>query len=74
MTDIDTRTAATFVNIEPGWVEAELWPALVQLWIDDPENNFGFALENVNAGAEARVASSEWFAEGFRPQLELVLE
>ena len=74
MTDIDTRTAATFVNIKPGWVEAELWPALVQLWIDDPEHNYGFALENVSAGVEARVASSEWFAEGFRPQLELVLE
>lgn len=73
-TDIDTRTAAGYVNIAPGWVETELWRDLVQMWIDDPEQNYGIAFENLSAGISARVASSEWFVDGFRPQLELTLQ
>lgn len=74
MTDIDTRTAAGFANIATGWIEIPLWPALVQMWINVPQDNKGIAFLNASAVAEARVASSEWFVEGYRPQLDLVLQ
>lgn len=56
----------------PGWVDVEIWPQIIERWIDHPDQNWGIIISaSTNTMVNVRLASSEWADVGYRPQLIL---
>jgi hypothetical protein len=61
-------------GVSVGWNEIPINGSLINAWINSPASNNGLLIWSDTAQNDLRIAMSEWFIRGFRPQLVLTVQ